>query len=696
MTDLPPGFRQGWSLLVLLCSMWWGVGCATRGPAIPEYRANPVTSARSVEVWQEARGSGRSVDQIPGMNTSGADHTLDEWTERARRLRADAEGRRTGDARSVMDRVEANGDEPRAADLVRLADLQRAGLPAPVARDVAVIIDRGIAFWTAEASDAIARGDDHAAVAALSTVSLAASDGRHPRLELEALDEATRLADRIGTARTESLRPRVLIYTLDRLVDLHVSRPDWRSLVDAGFSAVETALAGTNGEANLHLIRDQFDLSTASSNADSRGVPPEVAAAIREVGERLHSIFEPDRDGIRIFIDGMLAATDRRTRAFYGDDARILDRILEDTYIGIGTEVRSVPEGFLLSPLAGGPARRAGILDGDILVAVDGTSVVDLGVRETVDRVLGRGGTVVRLTVRRFDSGDDPATLVIPVVRGEVERETLNGWRQIGHDRMGRPSWDWIIDPRAAIAYVGIREFVADTDRHFRTAIAEATRELQAVGGDTCQVEGLIIDLRDNGGGRRDATERLLDLFLSDGPLFETRGSRDETGDRTMASRSNTRLEGLPVVILVDEGSASASEMLAGTLQARSGAIVLGERTFGKGSVQQVASVKDGYLVVTESWFLIPDDESGPRTIDRFQNDGSWGIVPDVISPATERETSRFLEERGGWRSGLGQDEFDLEALPTIETTEDRPLLDAVVLLRRRLSPANRGSEPIQ
>ena len=81
---------------------------------------------------------------------------------------------------------------------------------------------------------------------------------------------------------------------------------------------------------------------------------------------------------------------------------------------------------------------------------------------------------------------------------------------------------------------------------------------MQAVGGDTRQVEGLIIDLRDNGGGRRDATERLLDLFLSDGPLFETRGSRDEAGDRTMASRSNTRLEGLPVVILVDEGSASA------------------------------------------------------------------------------------------------------------------------------------------
>ena len=595
-----------------------------------------------------------------------------------------------------MNRIDASGNGPRAGDLARLADLQRAGLPAPVDQDVAIVIEQGLAFWTSEADAALARGDRAAAVAALSTVSLAASDGRHPRLELETLDQATRLADRIGTARTELLRPRVLVYTLDRLVNVHVSRPDWRILVEAGFDAVDTVMTSSDNQEALGLVRDQFELSTARSSSASGGVPPDVAASINEVGKRLQSIFGPGRDGIRIFIDGMLAMTDLRTRAFYGDDARILDRILDDTYIGIGTEIRSVPEGFLLSPLAGGPARRAGILDGDILVAVDGTSVVDLGVRDTVDRVLGRSGTVVQLTVRRLDPQDDPLTLVIPVIRGEVERETLNGWRQIGHDRMGRPSWDWIIDPESAIAYVGIREFVADTDRRFRTAIAEATRELQAVGGPTRQVEGLIIDLRDNGGGRRDVTERLLDLFLSDGPLFETKGSRDDAGDRSMASRKNTRLEGLPVVILVDEGSASASEMLAGTLQARSGAIVLGERTFGKGSVQQVASVKDGYLVVTESWFLIPDEESAPRTIDRFQNDTAWGIVPDVISPATAQETNRFLEERGGWRSGLGQDEFALEVLPTLETTEDRPLLDAVILLRRRLSPSTRGSEPIQ
>ena len=316
--------------------------------------------------------------------------------------------------------------------------------------------------------------------------------------------------------------------------------------------------------------------------------------------------------------------------------------------------------------------------------------------REIVDQVLGRSGTVVEFTVRRRTSEGDVRVMVVPVIRGEVTRETINGWRQIGHDRLGRPLWDWIIDPECSIAYIAIREFVEDTDRLFRTAITEADRELKAVGGPGRQIEGLILDLRENGGGRRDSTERLLDLFLSDGLLFETQGSRQGRRARSRASSRNTRLEGIPLVVIVDEGSASASEMLAGTLQARAGAIVVGERTFGKGSVQQVGSAPDGYLVVTESWFLVPEEGREPRAIDRFRDREGWGITPDVPSPATSEETSLFLEERGGWRSGLGQDPFDLVALPTIETTTDRPLLDAVIILRRRLNASSSDGAPSQ
>ena len=136
------------------------------------------------------------------------------------------------------------------------------------------------------------------------------------------------------------------------------------------------------------------------------------------------------------------------------------------------------------------------------------------------------------------------------------------------------------------------------------------------------------------------------------------------------------------MAVLVDEGSASASEMLAGTLQARTGALVVGERTFGKGSVQQVTAVPYGFIVVTESWFLVPNGDGTSRKIDRRQVPEEWGVAPDRAAVATDTETATFLEERGGWRSGLGRDAFDPSQVPSLESTRDRPLLEAILQLQ--------------
>ena len=688
------GIRSSLSIGLLLIA-----GCASRGPEIPTYRSSDSASVESRVAWTGARASDRHVDDLDGIDTAGDDPVLDAWVTRARALRMEAEERRMQDARVLMERIRSTEGGPRAGDLGTLADLRRSGLSPSLDSEAGLILEDGIQTWTDAALDAIEHDDAEAAVTALSAISMAAADGRHPRLELESRNQAGRLMDRIGITRDRTLPPRVLAYTLDRLVSVHVDRPEWRTLVDAGFTAAENACSNDGGRRTIMDIRASFDERTASLVEKPGEVPSRIRSALRMVGRRLEeaseapqSIFGKGVDGVRIFLEGMIDTTDIRTRAYYGKDAESLERMLNDTYIGVGTELQSVPEGIILSPIAGSPSRRAGIREGDLLTEVDGVAVDDIPIGETIERILGRSGTVVELTIRREAPDGSASTLVIPVVRGEVERETLNGWRQVGHDRMGRPLWDWIIDPESGIAYIGIREFVEDTDRRFRAAIAEANRELQSVGGPDRQIEGLIIDLRDNGGGRRDSTERLLDLFLSDGDLFATEGNQSDSDDRTPASGRNTRLEGMPVVVIVDEGSASASEILAGTLQGRAGAIVLGERTFGKGSVQQVARVPDGYLVVTESWFKVPDGETGTRTIDRFKNPHRWGITPDVSSPATEEETIDFLEERGGWRSGLGQDGFNFEDLPTVETTKDRPLLDAVILLRRRLAP---GDHPV-
>ncbi|MBQ72620.1 MAG: hypothetical protein CMJ67_06910 [Planctomycetaceae bacterium] len=689
MTAFLKTLRPGMAIGLLLM-----VGCGPRVPEIPAYRSSGGISEQGVAAWSEAKSSDQTIETVTGIDTAGEDPTLDAWVARARMLRTQAEDQRLEDAMAVMARIQSTVGGPRAGDLALLADLRRSGLSPALDAEAVELIDEGIEVWSSAALKALEQGNDAAAVAAFSTVSMAAADGRHPRLELESLNQASRLMDRLGIPRANPLPPRVLAYTLDRLVFEHVDQPEWKTLVDAGFRAVNNACLDEAGRKMVKGIRSEFD-QRAISMEFSIMVPFWVKYALPMVGQRLQeasepplSIFGPNTDGVRVFLEGMIEETDIRTRAYYGKDAKSLERFLNDTYIGVGSEVQSVPEGILLSPLAGGPARRAGVREGDLLIEVDRIPVRDMPISSAIDKILGRIGTVVELTIQRRGLDDSTESLVIPVIRGKVERETLNGWRQVGHDRMGRPLWDWIIDPESGIAYIGIREFVEDTDRRFRAAILEANRELQAVGGPGRQVEGLIIDLRRNGGGRRDTTERLLDLFLSDGAVFKTEGSRSNSNDRTMATQHSTRLNGMPVVVIVDEDSASASEVLAGTLQGRAGAIVLGERTHGKGSVQQVLSTPDGYLVVTESWFLVPDAENGARTIDRFRDDEEWGIKPDVRSAATSEETTLFLEERGGWRSGLGQDDFDLNDLPTIESTNDRPLLDATILLRRRLMPA--------
>ena len=691
-------FRCSITIVALLVG-----GCVSRAPDLPAYRPGAVVPDHARNSWSRAKAGHPVGEREPGHQASSFDPTLDRWMARATTLRQEAEEKRQADASSIMNRMRATAGGPRAGDLARLADLRRAGLSPALDLQAGQIIDQGIEIWSDAALAAIDRDDDAATIEALSTISMAAADGRHPRLELETRHQAARLMDRTERTWDEPLPSRVLAYTLERLVEVHVDRPDWRALVAAGFEAVLKACIDEVDRQEVQRMRTIFDQRTGTLDSIPGNVPRIVTSALRQVGVELlaaskppRSIFGVDTDGVRIFLEGMIAQTDIRTRAYYGKDAESLERLFDDSYIGIGAEVQFVPEGVMLSPLAGGPARRAGIRKGDLLIEVDGVPIGHQPIGRTIDRILGRIGTVVDLAIERQEPDGTMQSLVIPVIRGEVERETLNGWRQVGHDAMGRPLWDWIVDPDAGIAYVGIREFVEDTDRRFRTAMAEANRELQAVGGSERQIEGLIIDLRENSGGRRDSTERLLDLFLSKGELFATEGAQVGQDDRTMASRGNTRLEGMPVVVIVDESSASASEILAGTLQGRADAIVLGERTLGKGSVQQVASMPDGYLVVTESWFLVPDETNGTRTIDRFRDPDHWGILPDVSSPATEEETTRFLEERGGWRSGLGQDGFDLDALPTVDSTNDRPLLDAVIILRGRLSHREFGTRPAQ
>lgn len=681
--------------------------CRTSGPDIPRYRP-PTESLEGrstswgAQVWSEATAGADSIDQLPSLQTELHDPWLARLVARARISRTEAELARVGAAQSILEQLDEKATcDQRAILIAELADLLQAGLPNEVADIAETIVDDAIVEWNADAQSALLDGDLETAWTRFTWVAHAAADGRHPRVELEAIDHARRRADRkvVAGGEVSPLQPRVLAYTLRTLMQRHVDHPDWRVLTAGGFASLEEQF-GSDGPSDLLIdIQRRFEAEVDAKNASSDPSTRTLKQAMENLGRRLQAAsnagdFETDVDAIRVFLDGMLAATDVRTNVFYGADAEMFKRMLDDSYIGIGVMLRATPDGIELLPVSGGPARRAGIKTGDVLLAVDGTSIDDLGVRGAMEVILGDPGSVVRLQVRHNREPDIGRIDTVDVIRNSVERETLHGWRQIGVDHETRPIWDWILDPECGIAYIAIREFTSDTDRNFRVAMRDAGRELKASGGPERQVEGLVIDLRTNRGGRLGATERLLDLFISNGSLFNAEDGHGNAIGNTKARRSNTRLAGLPIVFLIDEDSASAAELLSGTLQATNDAVVIGERSHGKGSVQIITIQPDGYLVVTQSWFLIPDRTGGLRLIDRLANEDEWGILPDVPSPATETETMSFLEERGDWRSNVGEDLFILDDVPTLETTEDRPLLDAVILLRARLLSDHAESDP--
>ncbi len=678
--------------------------CRATGPEIPRYvpaapSASLEVAAWSEDVWRSARAGDRArVDELL-KDAPIADSTGDRLEARLQDLDDRARNSRTAICGRALDELSqaelGSSDDARA--LAALASLCALESPSPLQSSVDAALDTGIGRWHAIALDAEAANNLDAAIDAWAMVELIAGDRRHVALQNQAMDRTSRLTGRRpGAGRSDPLPPRVVADSLDLVLKEHVDRLDVAVLVQSGFAALDQAARAVDLKtgrdrdvATVARIKAEFDASQTDGLPGvlgPRGLDRATRRGIEHASNELaqardRGVFsESMADPIRVFLDGMLEQTDIRTRAFLGNDAETLRRAIGGSFVGIGIRFSLHPDGLVMTPLPGGPSRKAGIRTGDILLAIDGIEVDDLTMEQLVAAASGRRGTAVELMIRRADTGENQS---IVVVRDTIEIESVHGWRQKGVDSRGRPIWDWIVDPEAAIAFISIRDFEPDTDRLFREAMLQADR---AVGPDRL-VQGLILDLREDPGGDRLATERLLDLFINDGAVFRAVGD-SPLDDMTLATIATTRLAGLPVVVLVSGHSASASELVAGTLQGAADAVVVGDRTFGKGSVQAVHTVRNGYLAITQSWFLVPTDtRGGARLIDRARA-SDWGIEPNLRVAALPDELTAALIERSEWVSSVGRDVGDPEAGgTTLDDSEDRGLLTAVLLLRARLLP---------
>lgn len=320
-----------------------------------------------------------------------------------------------------------------------------------------------------------------------------------------------------------------------------------------------------------------------------------------------------DQQLIEAAIQGMLSSLDPHSTYMNAKAYNDMRTGVRGEFGGLGIEV-TMEGGYVkvVSPIDGTPAFRAGIQAGDLISHLDGEQVLGLTLNDAVERMRGAVGTTIVLTIMR--EGVEPFD--VSITRDKIRIESVR------HEVKGD------------VGYVRITNFSEQTEAGLNKSVRELKKEI----GDN--LVGFVIDLRNNPGGLLDQAVSVSDAFLERGEIVSTRGRRAETAQRFNAEPGDIT-GGLPVVVLINGGSASASEIVAGALQDHRRAILLGTRSFGKGSVQTIMPLgRDGAMKLTTQRYYTPSGRSIQAK----------GIDPDIEVPQAKLE----------YLAGAGRSEADL------------------------------------
>jgi carboxyl-terminal processing protease len=301
-----------------------------------------------------------------------------------------------------------------------------------------------------------------------------------------------------------------------------------------------------------------------------------------------------DKRLMQAAVRGLLLDLDPHSEYLEKDDADDFDEEATGAYGGIGVNVQTQPDGTLLvvSPLDDTPAARAGIKSGDVIVAIDGKLLMG-NTGDSMAPLRGEPGSKVKLSIMR-DDADKP--FEVELVREDIHIASVRS-------RMLEPGY----------GYIRISVFQADTGAEFQKQLEQLQTK--------AKLRGLVLDLRSNPGGLLTVAVQIADDLLDSGVIVSTRG-RVPSSDSEFKATPGDRLNGAPLVVLVDAGSASASEVLAGALRDNQRARIVGSRTFGKGSVQTTLPLGNGDMIkLTTARYYTPSGKSIQAS----------GIVPDVV-----------------------------------------------------------------
>ncbi len=320
------------------------------------------------------------------------------------------------------------------------------------------------------------------------------------------------------------------------------------------------------------------------------------------------------RELLESALEGMLQQLDPHSNFINTGDWMQFRRQIEGRFGGIGIQVDVDPETGRLrvvAPMVGTPAYEAGILAGDQILEIDGQSAEGMSPDRAIEVLTGRPGTEVKLGVLH-EGSEEPEPVTI--TRAIIDVPSI-----LGDHRKPDDQWEFMIDPDQKIGYIRISSFIQSTAEDLKKVLDQLREQ---------GVRALILDLRDDPGGLLSAAVEVSDLFLADGEIVSTKGRN--TQPKTYKAQRDSLFEDLPMVVLVNQNSASASEIVSAALQDHKRATVVGQRSYGKGSVQNIFELDDGtsVLKLTVASYYRPSGEN----IHRFKNaktTDQWGVSPD-------------------------------------------------------------------
>ena len=507
---------------------------------------------------------------------------------------------------------------------------------------------------------------------------------RNLRKEFQSLVDGKLSFSEFETKRTEILESTKLpknkadAFAKEVLKAIEVIRKGYVKEVNAGEMA-SWAIKGLYRRVEEKIPESIQNILNKAKSLKEKEILEVLADARTNLGKREDLANGKDVD---FTLQRMLSNLDPYTTYIDAETKANFDRDVQGNFTGIGVQIRKDANSDMLlvvTPIKGSPAYKAGVVAGDIITTIirevdsngkplterEEISTKGMQLSDAVKKILGKPNTKVKILVKR-DGTPDP--IEFEITRGRVEVETVLGYKRKDND-----DWDFMIDPVTKIGYARLTSFSRNTARDLISVMKQLVSQ---------NVKGFVLDLRFNPGGLLDSAVDISDLFIGDGLIVSIR-PRQGKEQRHSGVQEGSLLD-FPMVCLVNGGSASGSEIVSACLQDHHRALIIGERSYGKGSVQNIQAFGDGELKLTIASFWRPNGKNLNKSSTKGKDEDEWGVKPDLEIKLSRKERDDLADSQ---RESEVIQRKDKPAAPASDKNfKDRQLEEALKYIKGQLS----------